>query len=157
VAHFSKTGAGSTSHNTMVVHTVKLILQTYPGSAGTAADRAIARVSYKAKIGAAAELTSALDADGAIELHIPAGSTATVETLGTTYLIMPVATLEGPATTKGRQRRLQHLGYELGAVDGLVGLKTGTATLEFQADNNLDTDGALTTTTSDKIKTAMGE
>jgi peptidoglycan hydrolase-like protein with peptidoglycan-binding domain len=162
MANVSPTGSGTTSHNTVVVRTVRLVLQTYPGTAGTDAERAISGVKYKVTIGKTTTLGTT-GADGVIELRIPAGMKATVEALGTSYDVTPVAALEDVAKIRGWQRRLQHLGYELGEVDGMVGRKTGTATLQFQADNNLDTDGKVATApsaatpTRNQIRTAMGE
>lgn len=155
MAHVSTTGSGTSSHSTIVVHNVKVILQSYPGTAG--ADRVISGINYTATIGTSAPVDGTTGADGAIELHIPAGSKAVVKALGSTYQIFPVARLEAHTTLHGQQRRLQHLGYELGGVDGVVGKKTGTATLQFQADNNLDTSGSLTAATVNQIKSAMGE
>lgn len=157
MANVSPTGAGTKSHNTFVVRKVRLILQTYPGTAGTEAERAIAGIGYKIKIGKAAPISGATGADGVIELRIPAGMKATVEALGTTYSVTSVAALENVAKTRGSQRRLQHLGYELGEVDGVAKIKTGTAILEFQADNNLDTDGVVGPKTRNQLRTAMGE
>lgn len=157
MANVSPTGKGTSSHNTVVVHVVKLVLQTYPGTAGAPADRAISGVAYTATIGTGTAVVGTTGADGVIELHIPAGMKAEVKALGTTYQVFPVAALEAHTTLRGQQRRLQHLGYELGGVDGAFGGKTGRATLQFQADNNLDTSGALATSTVTKIKTAMGE
>ncbi len=156
MANVSPTGSGTTSHNTFVVHVVRLVLQTYPGTAGTETERAISSVTYKVTIGKAA-ITATTGANGTIELHIPAGLKATVDALGTTFAVTPLAHIEDATKTRGWQRRLQHLGYAIDAIDGVVGKKTGTATLEFQADNNLDTDGVVGSLTRNKINSAVGE
>lgn len=55
---------------------------------------------------------------------------------------------------EGVQRRLQILGYYQGIVDGIRGRKTEEATLSFQADNTLRTDGLDTdATTKNKLET----
>ena len=118
-----------------------LILQRYPGTAGSDADRAIADVDYKVTIGG---ITSQgkTGADGKIHLSMPSNGKAILEMLGTIYEVTPVAALDAKNTKRGVQRRLQGLGYELGRVDGVVGLRTGIALLQFQADNApLDTQG----------------
>lgn len=137
--------------------TLDLILQRYPGTAGTDADRAVADVEYKVKIGAHVS-QGKTTADGKVRVSMPANGMAEVEMLGTTYLLMNVGALEAKNTTLGVQRRLQGLGYELGRADGAVGIKTGIALLQFQADNALDTQGDVAhADTQEKLKNQFGE
>lgn len=135
-----------------------LVLQRYPGTAGSDADRAIADVEYKVTIGGHTS-QGKTGADGTIRIAMPASGKATVELLGTTYEVKAVGTLEAKNTTHGVQRRLQGLGYELGRVDGVVGVRTGLALLQFQADHApLDTLGDPThAATQERLKTQFGE
>ena len=41
------------------------------------------------------------------------------------------------------QKRLSQLGYEIGKIDGIQGIKTITATRKFQMDNKLLADGIV--------------
>lgn len=148
--------AGNDQNVNMVA--LEIVLQRYPGTAGSDADRAIADVGYKITIGGKAA-EGKTGADGKIRIAMPANAKATLEMLGTTYDVTPVATLEARNTVQGVQRRLQGLGYELGRVDGVVGVRTGTALLQFQADNApLDTLGDAThAPTQAQLKTQFGE
>lgn len=113
---------------------VELVLQRFPGTVGSSADRAVPSVDFKVTIGKKVSKGKS-DADGKIVIIMPAKAKALLEMLGTTYVVTPVKTLERSDTTHGIQRRLQSLGYSLGQVDGSVGPRTGDATLQFQADN----------------------
>ncbi len=124
--------AGNQQNVNMVA--LDITLQRYPGTAGSDADRAIADVDYKITIGGHTS-QGKTGADGNIHISMPANGKALLEMLGTTYEVTPVATLEAKNTARGVQRRLQCLGYELGRVDGVVGIRTGIALLQFQADN----------------------
>src|SRR5512138_3559283 len=120
---------------------VELVLQRFPGVSGKSSDRAVPQIEFTVTIGKKVSKGKA-DADGRIVLVMPPNGKATLEMLGTTFVVTPVKKLEAKETTHGLQRRLQSLGYELGQVDGVVGPRTGNAILQFQADNApLDTDG----------------
>ena len=138
--------------------TLDLILQRYPGTAGTDAERAVADVEFKIKIGAHVSQGKTA-ADGKVRISMPANGRAEIEMLGTTYLVTPVGALEAKGTTLGVQRRLQALGYELGRVDGVVGVKTSIAVLQFQADNHpLEIGGDVGhADTQERLKTQFGE
>ncbi|MGC3999723.1 MAG: peptidoglycan-binding domain-containing protein [Anaeromyxobacter sp.] len=138
--------------------TLELVLQRYPGTDGSDADRAIADVDYKLTV-AGHVSQGKTGADGKIHVALPANAKATLEMLGSTYEVTPVGALEAKDTVLGVQRRLQGLGYELGRVDGVVGVKTGLALLQFQADNApLDTLGDIThAATQEQLKTQYGE
>jgi peptidoglycan hydrolase-like protein with peptidoglycan-binding domain len=96
-------------------------------------------------------------ADGSVTLDIPSGTTANLQIFDTVYPITVRRTIEAPGTTKGAQRRLSLLGYELGGIDGQVGEKTDRATLNLQADSNLDADGVIGNKTRAQLRTKFGE
>jgi uncharacterized protein (TIGR02594 family) len=52
------------------------------------------------------------------------------------------------------QEQLRMLGYHLGRLDGIFGDKTRAAVVAFQADNDLEIDGAVGTKTWDALETA---
>jgi peptidoglycan hydrolase-like protein with peptidoglycan-binding domain len=49
------------------------------------------------------------------------------------------------------------LGYELGGIDGDVGPLTDNATLNLQADSDIDADGVFGTNTRNQLRTKFGE
>ncbi len=117
--------------------------------------------------------------DGYYGLRMEEGSTCQLTFLGTTYLVRhiqgDVAEPEhdddiciaawdtlgpndqnsgvGYGMQNGIQRRLQLLGYYTGRVDGTMGRKTEEAILQFQADNELRTDGVVGPTTRARLNT----
>ena len=158
MASVAKTASGTKTGNTVVLRKVKIIFQVFPGTGGTDAERGIAGTAYTmtvAKNGINANGTTA--ADGSIDLQIPAGATADLTVLGTVYPISVRTTIEARTTTKGAQRRLSLLGYELGGVDGQAGKKTYNAVQMFQADSDLDADGQIGNLTRAQLKTKFGE
>ncbi len=158
MASVAKTASGTKTGNTVVLRKVKVIFQVFPATGGTDAERGIAAAAYTvtvAKSGITANGTTA--ADGSVEVSIPAGETADLKILGTTYPITVRTTIESRTTTKGAQRRLSLLGYELGGIDGQAGKKTYNATQHFQADSDLDADGQIGNLTRTQLKTKFGE
>jgi peptidoglycan hydrolase-like protein with peptidoglycan-binding domain len=58
---------------------------------------------------------------------------------------------------RGVQRRASMLGYQMGAVDGILGPKTDRGVLNFQADNNLVTDSIAGPKTHNALTSKVGE
>jgi type VI secretion system secreted protein VgrG len=156
VSNVSRLIAGFQAFNALNLKLVRIYFQRYPGTAGTPAERGIAGVPYEIEIGGAT--TSGTTApDGHVDVLLPAGATAMLRIFNSEYTVSVKDILEGLNTVHGQQRRLSMLGYELGAIDGTVGRRTDDATLSFQADNNLDTDGIVGAKTTNKLRTQVGE
>jgi hypothetical protein len=158
MAHVAKTASGTKTGNTVVLRKIKIFFQVYPGTGGTDAERGIAGVDYTMTVaanGITANGTTA--ADGSVNLEIPAGATADLTILGTAYPVSVRTTIEPRTTTKGAQRRLSLLGYELGGIDGAVGPKTDSATLNLQADSDLNCDGVIGNLTRGQLQAKFGE
>jgi hypothetical protein len=158
MANVAKTASGTKTGNTVVLRRVKIFFQVFPGLGGTDAERGIANAPYTMTVaanGINANGNSA--ADGSVDLNIPAGATANLTILGTVYPISVRTTIEARTTTKGAQRRMSLLGYELGTIDGQVGKKTDNATHHFQADCNLDADGKVGNLTRAQLQAKFGE
>ncbi len=149
-------GASGTSHgNTVIYKTVLLYFQRYPG---TDPASGIANEPYVFSIGGSVVARGKLGAQGDVRLQLPAGGVGTLEIFGSQYEITVRATIEAFNTEKGTQRRLFMLGYQTGAIDGILGLKTDRETLNFQADNNpLAIDGVAGPKTHNQLKTKVGE
>lgn len=124
----------------MALARVEVVFQRFPGTAGSAADRAVANADFKVTIGKHTS-NGKTDADGKAVIFMPSNGKAVLEIFGTKYAVTPVKTLEAKSSEHGIQRRLQGLGYELGTVDGAIGRRTGVAILQFEADNALKTNG----------------
>ncbi len=58
-------------------------------------------------------------------------------------------------TNKNIQRALQTAGYDVGPVDGKIGIKTREAITAFQRTNNLNPDGIVGGTTWEKLQTHL--
>lgn len=158
MAEVSKSATDTSHGNTVTLHTLKIMFQVFPGVKGTDAQRGIPNVPYTVKIGKTGTLTTGKTAaDGGVTLTIPSNAVATLTIFETKYLVSVKKTIEALTTTKGAQRRLGYLGYELGEVDGQVGPLTDLATLNFQADSNLNADGAIDTNTQNQLRTDFGE
>lgn len=158
MANVAKTASGTGTGNTLVLRQVKVIFQVFPGTGGTDAERGIANVPFTVTVAAPGVNASGnTAADGSVDLQIPSGTTANLTILGTVYPITVRRTIEARTTTKGAQRRLSLLGYELGGIDGQVGQKTDNATLNLQADSNLDADGVIGNLTRGQLRTKFGE
>lgn len=149
-------GAQGSSHgNTVTYKTVILYFQRFPGKD---ASSGIADEEYVFKIGGKQVAKGNLGAQGNVSLRLPAGSTGILEIFGSQFEIKVAAALQPKNTDKGAQQRLKMLGYELGAVDGIVGPKTDRAALNFQADNSpLVVDGIAGPNTQNKLKDIVGE
>jgi len=150
-----KQSPGATTQAVIRRHKVEMQFQRYPG---TEASAAIEGLDYDVKIGSAPPRTGTLGADGKITLRLTAGQTAKVTILGTTYKVKHDAGLASKTTLKGVQRRLNMLGYNAGAVDGVMGPQTEYAVLNYQADNNtLRVDGLPSNKTQNSLETNVGE
>ncbi|MCX6827051.1 MAG: peptidoglycan-binding protein, partial [candidate division Zixibacteria bacterium] len=105
-------------------------------------------------------------------LKIKEGTSCEIEVLGTKYKIQhePHDVLEAAADNftitswkylgdktkiKGYQRRLQLLGYYIGKVDGVKGEKSERASLNFQADYGLRSDGVIGAISQQKLDDVM--
>jgi hypothetical protein len=158
MANVARAASGTGTGNTLVVRQVKVFFQVYPGTGGTDAQRGIAGVPFNVTItttGVTANGTTG--ADGSVDLSIPSGATANLEIFGTIYPITVRRSIEALSTVRGSQRRLSLLGYELGGIDGDVGPLTDNATLNLQADSDIDADGVFGTNTRNQLRTKFGE
>lgn len=158
MANVARAASGTGTGNTLVLRQVKVFFQVYPGTGGTDAQRGIAGVPFTVTIsttGVTANGTTA--ADGSVDLSIPTGATANLEIFGTVYPITVRNSLEAVGTVSGAQRRLSLLGYELGGIDGDVGPLTDNATLNLQADSDIDADGVFGPNTRGQLTTKFGE
>lgn len=159
MAKVTKTGAGTSVKSTLVLRAVKVILQHYPGTANSDASRCISNIPYKLYFDGTLHKTTTTSsaADGSITVPMPPGVLVELEVFGTRYKIKIVNALEPLNTTKGAQRRLYLLGYEMNGIDGIVGARTDTATLKFQADAGDDTSGTIDNNMQNKLKNIIGE
>jgi len=145
-------GKSKFSESTLVIY-----FQRYPGTAGTDAERGIAKVPFTLKVDGKVVQTGSTGSKGEVTLKFAPDKTAVLEILGSVYEIRVRDKLEPVANAWGAQRRLDQLGYELGTPDGVLGRRTDDATLNFQADNGLDTDGICETKTQNKLKAQFGK
>jgi hypothetical protein len=146
---------GVTSH--FIVASVILYFQKYPGTAGSDAERGISGLPFTLTVDGAVVQTGTTGADGRIILEFPRDKIALLQILGSTYEIQVYRHLEPINSVQGVQRRLNMFGYENGAIDGVIDQDTDFAILSFQADNAMDTDGEITSTLQNQIRTQAGE
>ena len=114
---------------------VKVYFQRFPGTHGGNAERGINDVDYTYET-AAVKDQGRTAVDGAVVMKIRVGETRIKLTIfSTVYELTLVPTIDPVTTLKGIQWRLDLLGYEPGAIDGIAGRKTDFAMLEFEANN----------------------
>jgi hypothetical protein len=148
-----------TSQNTLILNQVKIYFRQYPGPDQGSAG-AIAGASYVLRAGSTSA-SGNTDSSGAVVVNLPAGETVQLEIFGTTYELTRQGSLESIDTLSGAQRRLNMLGYRAGTVDGVVGMRTDTALLEYQGDHGLtvaglEGGGAVPQATRDSLRSVVG-
>lgn len=146
---------GASGHATIRRRPIELIFQRYPG---TEAAAAIQGLNYEITIAGSPPSTGTTGADGKVTIRLGAGEVANLNIMGSTYEIRARTSLEPVTQLRGVQRRLNMLGYNAGAVDGIMGPITEHAVLNFQADNNpLLIDGLPGPRTQQALRDRVGE
>lgn len=158
MAKVARSSSSQSNNNTLRVHKVKVYFQLYPGKSGNNNERPVSSdVEYELYLNNRFSQSGQLQADGSAEVFIPAGMSAELKALGSSYLLQPAINLEPYNSIKGAQQRLRLLGYFAGAADGKWDAAFDRAILNFQADHNIDSSGNLHNETYDKIKSEFGE
>lgn len=158
MAKVARSSSSQSNNNKLRVHKVKVYFQLYPGSLGDNTERAVSsEVEYDLYLDNRFSQSGQLQTDGSAELFIPAGMSAELKVLGSSYFLEPVINLEPHNSVKGAQQRLRLLGYFAGVADGKWDADFDRAILNFQADHNIDPSGNLQNETYDKIKSEFGE
>jgi hypothetical protein len=159
MANVSRSSASQANINKLRFHRVKVYVQRFPGKFGTDEQRSVGNeVEYNVYIDGKFSQSGTLEDDGSIEVLIPGGSSAELETLGTKYEIEPLTELEPHDDLKGVQRRLKLLGYFQSDINEHWDAEFDRAVLNFQADHGLDPNGkGLEATTYNKLKSEFGE
>jgi hypothetical protein len=105
-------------------------------------------------------LSGTTDTDGKIEQPIPPDAQQAILTTnpgkGAKRQVIDLGTLDPPSTVSGAQGRLNNLGYNCGAIDGVLGDKTTDALQKFQGDQSLPLSGKLDDATVAALKKAHG-
>jgi len=158
MAKVSKAATGTTHVNVISPRFIKILFQLFPGVQGTDAQRGIAGVPYSFKVGDGAVVDGQkTTADGGVLLLVVSDAVITLTIFDTDYLINVKSSIEPWNTTKGVQRRLSLLGYEIGGIDGQIGGWTDWALLNFQAESDLNADGRIDANTQNQLKKDFGE
>lgn len=155
-------------HNTLNMPVAPVIFQRSPGRA-SGNDRGIVDLEYQVR--AAGRLViqqGRTGADGRINVRVPPGG-ARLELMHQGSAVAAYAVrrrtdpVEADGTLTGQQRRLRMLGYQIGTtgpdhngVDGNLTPRTDRATLEFQADQGLETDGIIAQVTRGRLTREAG-
>jgi hypothetical protein len=145
--------------NTLVLHCVPIRFQIAPG---TGAGLGIQGVNYVVTVNGTPFATGQTNADGEVQVPLVAGG-ATVRIFDTDYLVTPHPDgLVDITTRRGRQKRLDHLGYmtgyQLGPIandvpdDDRDGTRTQQAIMNFQTDTGLTIDGDIGNKTEGKLR-----
>ena len=152
----ARTGKDLKHHNTVRLRRLKVVLQRYPGTHGSDADRCIADVDWALKVDGRLIAKGRTGSDGVVEAMVPAGSRTILEAMDTEYEVVIAPELKDVTDRAGQQRRLTELGYWLGEVDGTLGRRTDRSILEFQADTGLDPDGVVGSQTRSRLTSEGG-
>ncbi|MEO6002391.1 MAG: peptidoglycan-binding domain-containing protein [Opitutus sp.] len=146
---------------------VQIFFQRFPGSV---ASSGIQGLEFTLTVGGAPPITGTTPASGKIELRLGAGETATLDILGSQYVIdLLTGGLFPLAQLRGVQQRLNLLGYHAGTIETPVGnaapvlartslnqnQSTELAIVNFQSDNNpLFIDGVAGPNTQSRLQQA---
>jgi hypothetical protein len=134
----ARTADGLKHQNTLVLRTVKLYFQRFPGTGGTDEGRGIASLEYTVKVDDRVVDKGKTATDGSLTLYIPAGKKVILEILGTEYLVKANSYIAGHETVEGEFLRLHALGYyscnEAGSFDNFDGPDMSRPLIEFQID-----------------------
>jgi hypothetical protein len=144
------------------MYTVELWFQKSPGIAGSD-HREIRNLRFQVRHGSDVLRRPADVADGKVIFRAPAGESLVELLVGTRIVATYTVTVANGAlpaadTTRGQQRRLRMLGYQLGhdgpfgdGVDGTLGRRTEGAILDYQADKGLDITGEAAANTQNAL------
>ena len=162
MAKVARSASDKNTGNTIVLNRVKIMFQVFPGKKGTDDERGITDVDYTISVGKA-KTTGKTAADGGVEIDFAAGSKAKLEIFNTEYKIKVDNSIEAETTTKGAKSRLEALGYECGSINNTFDEEVDRATLNFQADTDLNPSGTFgppedfNAATEAKLKAEFGE
>jgi hypothetical protein len=145
---------GAKGHAVIKRTKIEIIFQRYPGNAAASAIRGL---DYEVTIGTRTRRDKT-GADGKVTIRVPAGGKARLKVMGTEYVLSARRKMEPGNILKRAQRRLNMLGYNAGALDGIMGPKTEYAVLNYQADNSpLKVDGLPGPKTRKNLKKKVGK
>lgn len=147
------------SRNRFTTAVVMLYLQQYPGKISVSG---IVGVPYELQIEGKVVKKGKTYKGGIVALMFDPAKTVHLQMLGSTYEIsVRKDKMEPQSDIKGVQRRLNMLGYNAGAVTGVVNnnvsWETDRAILNFQADNKMRTDGIPGSRTQKRLRKLVGE
>ncbi len=141
---------------------VNIHFQRWPGldsnPSGVEHADATKTVKFNYTVGTTVLTNQDIGPEGLVRVPLPPGKVGRLEIFGSVYEVRAINGLEAITTTRGHQRRLQMLGYELGTIDGDLGPLTDRSILNFQADHNpLDPDGIVGAQTRPELRNTVGE
>lgn len=163
-AEVMRTAEATEDVNTIVLPTVPIRFQIAPG---TGAGLGIENAAYTITVNGTQYSTGSTNADGEVMVPLcPSG--AVVRIFETEYTVTIHADgLVDITTLRGRQKRLDHLGYLTGYQltpiasdvpdDGTDGPRTQQAIMNFQTDTNLTIDGDIGAQTEGQLRTDTHE
>lgn len=167
-APVGRTSEGEDLANTLTTITdvVKIRFQIAPG---TDAGLGIASANYEILVGGTSHSTGQTNADGEIEVPLQPLLTGpvVVRIFDADYNLTLHGGLQAATTRAGQQKRYDILGYITGYQrdlvgnaapdDGLDGVRTQQAIMNFQTDANLAIDGTVGPATRGELVTRAGE
>jgi hypothetical protein len=148
----------------LVIPQVRIRFQIAPG---VGAGLGIAAVPFEILVGGAAVLTGTTDANGEIIVPLPlvqAGN-CSVKIFGSEFPIALLASWDPVTTDKGKQQRLDHMGYIRGyqlsttidpPADGTLSERFHNAINDFQWNEDIAVDGVAGPITQGRLTAAAG-
>jgi outer membrane protein OmpA-like peptidoglycan-associated protein len=139
---------------------IEVFFQKFPGKFDNAG---ISDVPYEFRVGGSLVSSGNTDSDGKATIVLRPGEVGTLRIFDTDYQIEIHEPFEAVTNLTGQQRRLRHLGYQLGhsGTDGNgVGVarnfNTERSILDFQTDHELPIDGNVDAATRTRLTTEAG-
>lgn len=159
MARVARRARSRRSINTLALRRVDVYLQKSAQRPSSGTARGIDQLDWRVTSGGRRLASGKTGADGRIRVPILAGQPSRLElqvsgrTVATYTVTERRTAAEAASTVRGRQRRLNSMGYQLGSppVDGTLGRRTDRGILDYQGDEGINITGVINATVQTRL------